>query len=91
MLRFNELWRWTATGADCNLDAIVYAARSVLIAPNDVISIYVLGRSYLAARMYEEATRSFRRALELEPDFAIARSRLNSLSTRLPEASLEGQ
>lgn len=73
------------------LDAIVYAVRSVLIAPNDVVSIYVLGRSYLAARMYEEATRSFRRALELEPDFAIARSRLNSLSTDLPEALLESQ
>lgn len=38
-----------------------------------------LGRSYLAARMYEEAKTSFRRALELEPDFRIARSRLNSL------------
>ena len=63
------------------LDAIVYAVRSVLIAPDDVISIYVLGRSYLAARMYEEAKTSFRRALELEPDFAIARYRLNSLST----------
>jgi tetratricopeptide (TPR) repeat protein len=65
------------------LDAIVYAARSVVIAPNDVVSIYVLGRSYLAAGMYEEAKRSFRRALELEPDFAIARSKLNSLSTSL--------
>lgn len=65
------------------LDAIVYAVRSVLIAPDDVISIYVLGRSYLAARMYQEAKISFLRALELEPDFAIARSRLNSLSTCL--------
>jgi len=61
------------------LDAIVYALRSVLIAPDDVISIYVLARSYLAAGMYEEAKTSFRRALELEPDFRIARSRLNSL------------
>jgi tetratricopeptide (TPR) repeat protein len=61
------------------LDAIVYAVRSVLIAPDNVLSIYVLGRSYLAARMYEEAKTSFRRALELEPDFRIARSRLNSL------------
>jgi len=61
------------------LDAIVYSVRSVLIAPDDVISIYVLGRSYLAAKMYEEAKTSFRRALELEPDFRIARSRLNSL------------
>jgi tetratricopeptide (TPR) repeat protein len=61
------------------LDAIVYAVRSVLIAPDNVLSIYVLGRSYLAARMYEEAKTSVRRALELEPDFRIARSRLNSL------------
>jgi tetratricopeptide (TPR) repeat protein len=61
------------------LDAIVYALRSVLIAPDDVISIYVLARSYLAAGLYEEAKTSFRRALELEPDFRIARSRLNSL------------
>lgn len=77
------------------LDAIVCAVRSVLIAPDDVISIYVLGRSYLAARMYEEAKISFLRALELEPDFAIARSRLNSLSTCLPatrvRASLESE
>lgn len=61
------------------IDAIVYAIRSVLIAPDNVFSIYVLGRSYLAARMYKEAKKSFRRAIELEPDFAIARSRLNSL------------
>jgi tetratricopeptide (TPR) repeat protein len=77
------------------LDAIVYAVRSVLIAPENVLSIYVLGRSYLAARMYEEAKRSFRRALELEPDFLIAHSKLHSLSTCLPvtrvRASLEGE
>jgi hypothetical protein len=30
------------------LNAIVYALRSVCIAPDNVISIYVLGRSYLA-------------------------------------------
>lgn len=73
-----------ALAIDCHrcglyLDAIVYALRSVLIAPDDVISIYVPARSYLAAGMYEEAKTSFRRALELEPDFRIARSRLNSL------------
>ena len=73
-----------ALAIDCHrcglyLDAIVYALRSVLIAPDDVISIYVLARSYLAAGMFEEAKTSFRRALELEPDFRIARSRLNSL------------
>jgi hypothetical protein len=77
------------------LDAIVDAVRSVLIAPDERHSIYVLGRSYLAARMSEEAKISFLRALELEPDFAIARSRLNSLSTCLPinrlRASLERQ
>lgn len=60
------------------LDAIVYAIRSVLI-PNSVLSIFVLGRSYLAARMYEDAKISFVRVLKLQPDFAIARSGLNSV------------
>ena len=41
------------------LDAIVYAIRSVLIAPDNVLSINVLGRSYLAARMYDQAKTSF--------------------------------
>lgn len=73
------------------LDAIVYALQSVLIAPNNVLSIYVLGRSYLAARNFESAKRSFRRALELEPDFAIARSKLNLVSTRLSMTRVRAQ
>ena len=67
-----------------HLDAIVFCLQFVLISPDNVLSIYVLGRSYLAARNFESAKRSFRRALELEPDFAIARSKLNSSSTSLP-------
>lgn len=81
---FQLVWAIDSRRRGLYLDAIVYVLRSVLIAPNNVSSIYVLGRSYLAARMFESATRSFRRALELAPDFAIARSKLDSLSTCLP-------
>lgn len=71
------------------LEAIVYALKSQVICPNDVLSIYILGRSYLALQMFEEAKRSLRRALELEPDFAIVRSLLNWLATYLSVPELD--
>lgn len=75
-----------ALALDCcrqglSAEAIVYALESVFLNPKDALSIYVLGLSYMAAKKYSFAERSFRRALELEPDFAIARSKLDSIST----------
>lgn len=81
---FQRAWRSTATGADYISTLLFTLYDPFLSHLMTSISIYVLGRSYLAAGMYEEAKTSFRRALELEPDFRIARSRLNSLSTYLP-------
>src|SRR5882724_9580135 len=70
-------------------EAIVYALKSQVICPNDVLSAYILGRSYLAAQMFEEAKSSLRRALELEPDFAVVRSILNWLVTYLSVSELD--
>lgn len=65
------------------LEAIVYALKSLDTCPNNVLSIYILGRSYLAAQMFEEAERSLRRALKLEPDFAVVQSLLDRLVSYL--------
>jgi tetratricopeptide (TPR) repeat protein len=71
------------------LEAILYALKSQVICPNDVLSTYILGRSYLAARMFEEAKRSLRRAFELAPDFTVVRSLLNWLVTYLSVPELD--
>lgn len=63
----------------CYLDAILYSLRSLASSPNNVLSIYVLGRSYLAAHMFEESKRSLRRVLELDPDFAVVQDLLKWL------------
>lgn len=60
-------------------EAIAYASRPLITTPNDVLSIYILGRSYLAAQMFGEAKRALRRALQLEPDFAVVESLLDWL------------
>ena len=69
------------------IDAITYASRSIDIYPRSPLSFYALGRSYLAQQMFEESTRSFRRALELDPDFAVVQKLYRWLLTyvSLPE------
>lgn len=64
-------------------DAIAYASRSLNRYSRSSLSLYVLGRAYLAEQMFEESKSSFRRALELDPDFAVVQKLYRWLLTYL--------
>lgn len=65
------------------LEAVTCALESLTICPDDALTNYILGRSYLALHMFGEAERALRRALVIAPDFAVVESLLLWLETYL--------
>lgn len=68
----------------CNL-VIGALRRACEIRPNCPSSHYNLGQAYEAAGVPREAWFEYKRALELDPNYGLARGALITLSRRLPE------
>jgi tetratricopeptide (TPR) repeat protein len=98
-IAMDQLWKLSCGSAfkralalDCcrqglSAEAIVYALESVFLDPEDALSIYVLGLSYMAAKNYSFAESCFRRVLKSDPDFIIARSKLELATDMLAHCS----
>lgn len=64
-----------------NLDAIQTMLKITELSPTEAINFYNIGVLYLQIERKEEAILAFRKAIELKPDYQIAKERLNLITS----------